>query len=215
MINIYFFGDSILFGQDMSVEKTWVVRIGSFFNNVSVQNPSVNGDTTRLGLERMPHDVQNHNVDILVLGFGMNDCNYWETDNGVPRVSPDGFKANLKEMIKRARVNGVKEIILHTNHMSPKKKLMCKQTFTYQESNAYYNEIIREVASEDRELLFLDIEKMINEYLEINNLDSRSHVLSDEVHLNELGHDLYFNYMKEVLQKAICRIEERQDCCDA
>ena len=212
MIDIYFFGDSILFGQDMSIEKTWVVRLGSLFDNVRVQNPSVNGDTTRLGLERMPHDIQNHNVDILVLGFGMNDCNYWETDNGVPRVSPDAFRANLKEIIKRARVNGVKEIILHTNHMSPKKKIMCKQTFTYQESNAYYNEIIREVASEDRELLFLDIEKMINEYLKINNLDPRSHVLPDEVHLSELGHNLYFDYMKEVLQKAICRIEERKEC---
>lgn len=30
-MNIYFFGDSISFGQDMSVERTWVNRIGEHF----------------------------------------------------------------------------------------------------------------------------------------------------------------------------------------
>ena len=42
-----------------------------------------------------PYDVQSHEVDVLVVGFGMNDCNYWMTDKGVPRVSQNAFRANL------------------------------------------------------------------------------------------------------------------------
>ena len=207
-IDVYFFGDSILFGQDMSVEKTWVVRLGAEFENLRIQNPSINGNTTRQGLERMPHDVQQHHVDILVLGFGMNDCNYWETDNGVPRVSPNAFKANLEEMIERARVNGTKEIVLHTNHSSPKKKKMYGHDFTYHDSNARYNEIIRQVAREDERLIFLDVERLIDTYIIDNSLEEGAHVMSDQVHLNELGHELYFRYMKDMLQIAVERVEK-------
>lgn len=206
MIKTYFFGDSIMFGQDMSMEKIWVTRLGEAFPELMIQNPSVNGNTTRMALERMPHDVQSHDVDILFIGFGMNDCNYWETDKGVPRVSPLGFEANMKEIIERARVNGTKEIILHTNHSSPLRKKMCGQFFTYHDSNAKYNDIIRKVAREDNSLLFSDIEAEIDKYLKDNNLPDNAHVLPDGVHLNELGHKLYFEFIKPALRIAVDRV---------
>lgn len=101
-----------------------------------MQNPSINGNTTRMALERMPYDIQSRNVDILVVGFGMNDCNYWETDRGLPRVSPQAFKANMNEIVKRAYASGIKKVVLHTNHTSPVDKQMCGQNFSYRESNA-------------------------------------------------------------------------------
>lgn len=65
-----------------------------------------------MALERMPFDVQTHKVDILVITFGMNDCNYWKTDQGLPRVSPDAFEANMKEIIMRGFRFGSRTVII-------------------------------------------------------------------------------------------------------
>ena len=112
---LYFFGDSIFFGQGVSPHKTWVTRLSQRVSDafagvceLVVQNPSVNGNTTRLALERMAYDVQAHRPDVLVVQFGMNDCNVWQTDSGRPRVSSAAFAANLAEIIERGRKFGDK-----------------------------------------------------------------------------------------------------------
>ena len=107
LIKIFFFGDSICFGQYTSPHESWVTQISEKLNEVAserqfkilIQNPSVNGNTTRQALERMPYDVQSHEPEILIVQFGMNDCNYWETDRGMQRVNPQSFEANINEII--------------------------------------------------------------------------------------------------------------------
>jgi acyl-CoA thioesterase I len=71
-----------------------------------VANPSINRNTTRMALERMAYDVQTQDPHVVLVQFAMNDCNYWETDRGLPRVSPAAFKAKLHEIILRARTFG-------------------------------------------------------------------------------------------------------------
>jgi acyl-CoA thioesterase I len=110
-LRVVFFGDSICVGQGVSLFKGWVTKIASGLDLLSqeigreivVVNASVNGNTTRQALERMPYEVQSHGVDILLTQFGLNDCNLWLTDGGLPRVSADAFAANLKEIIARGR----------------------------------------------------------------------------------------------------------------
>jgi hypothetical protein len=57
----FFFGDSICFGQGVSPHQVWVARIAADLAAtfadaaITVQNPSVNGNTTRAALERMPY----------------------------------------------------------------------------------------------------------------------------------------------------------------
>lgn len=154
-VNIFCFGDSISFGQEVSVQNTWVCKLATALSReyptvkFVVQNPSINGDTTRMALERMPHDVQSHHVDILIIEFGMNDCNYWDTDQGVPRVSPEAFKANMHEIISRARAFSIPHILMHTNHPSTKANVMINTNLRYYESNYQYNEIIRTIAKEE------------------------------------------------------------------
>ena len=48
--------------------------------------------------------MQELEPDVMTLQFGLNDCNCWETDRGLPRVSEEAFRANLIEMIERARL---------------------------------------------------------------------------------------------------------------
>ena len=121
---IVFFGDSICFGQGISPHLIWVARLSreverrydSSPNALIVHNSSINGNTTRQALERMPFDVQSHGVDAMVLQFGLNDANFWVTDRGLPRVSESAFCANLEEIIERAVKFGARHIQLHTNH---------------------------------------------------------------------------------------------------
>lgn len=209
-MNIYSFGDSISFGQGVSLERCWFTRIGETLRkkfpeyDTLLQNPSVNGNTTRMALERMPHDVQEHEVDILLIGFGMNDCNYWLTDRGLPRVSPSAFRENLKEIIDRAFHFGVKEVILRTNHPSPRTDLMTHTNITYGESNRYYNSMIREVAGERSRVIFTDIERIF-EKIHRGGVFYEELTLPDKVHLSPAGHDLYYDSLYPVVETAVIK----------
>lgn len=206
-LNIYFFGDSIAFGQGVSICDTWVCKTAQYLKNhyeqkgikTIVNNMSINGNTTRMALERMPFDIQSKEIDILVVEFGMNDCNYWETDCGCSRVSPMAFEANLEEIIKRAGIFKAQNVLLLTNHISGKNsETMPHTTITYQQNNEKYNEIIRKVASKNSDYVHLvDIEKYFQE--EINKSESpekqiKDHLLPDLIHLSPLGHEIYYRY---------------------
>src|SRR6185437_14172947 len=100
-VRVTFFGDSICVGQGVSIYRGWVTRLAEELDThcnvrakLIVTNASVNGRTTRQALEDMPYNVQGHGVDLIVIQFGLNDCNYWLTDRGNPRVSLEAFKAN-------------------------------------------------------------------------------------------------------------------------
>ncbi|MDC0196961.1 SGNH/GDSL hydrolase family protein, partial [bacterium] len=118
---------------------------------------SINGNTTRQALERMPFDVQRYGVDILCIQFGMNDCNYWETDRGLPRVSPDAYYSNLKEMVSRGFQFGARIVLLPTSHPTPH-IIPNEQNLSYEQNRRKYSSIVREVVAETNAEL-VDIEK--------------------------------------------------------
>jgi lysophospholipase L1-like esterase len=218
-VKVFFFGDSICFGQGISLFMGWVSRLSeklwqygnSIGTEIHLTNTSINGNTTRLALERMPYDVQSNQPDILIVQFGMNDCNYWETDGGNPRVSLKAFEANLCEIIQRARSFGVQKIILNTNHPSARDKMtMAGTNITYQESNSLYNEAIRRVAHQNTDGLvsIVDIEKRFFEHFQKSGGNPADFVQKDLLHLNEDGHDLYFDIYYPHLLSAVNSILE-------
>jgi lysophospholipase L1-like esterase len=157
-----------------------------------VQNPSINGNTTRMALDRMAFDVQAHRPDVLIVQFGLNDCNVWESDQGLQRVSPRAFVANLAEIIARARNFGAKEVILGTNHPTTRvRNTMPKCDCTYEDSNRQYNELIRNVAMTHGTRL-VDVERAFRTLTSDNNSLS-DFLLGDELHLSERGHDVYLS----------------------
>ncbi|WP_133126951.1 SGNH/GDSL hydrolase family protein [Legionella nagasakiensis] len=212
VIRYFIFGDSICVGQGVSINKGWVVRIAQdieIFNlknskNILLANSSRNGNTTRQALERMPYDVQSQGVEILSIQFGLNDCNYWDTDNGLPRVSPKSFEANLEEIIARGVVFGAKKIMIHTNH--PTLRDSVKSGFlshSYDENNRIYSQIIRKIAHNNEYVTLIDIEKKFNQFCENESVELKSLLLPDGLHLSVLGHELYYKsispYINEVL----------------
>lgn len=87
-------GDSCTFGQNVRADQAWPHRLWALTGH-DVRNLGVNGDTTRLGLERWHRDVDLVKPDVVVIQFGHNDANLW---HGRERVSVDAYRANLHEM---------------------------------------------------------------------------------------------------------------------
>ncbi|MDQ3919767.1 MAG: GDSL-type esterase/lipase family protein [Acidobacteriota bacterium] len=215
-IRVFFFGDSICFGQGVAIHRGWVTKISAsltevgrqYGREITVTNASINGNTTRQALERMPYDIQSQAADILVTQFGMNDCNYWQTDGGNPRVSPKAFGANLEEIIARAFSFGAREVLLNTNHPTARdQELMPNAGVTYQQSNERYNQIIREVAAGfDERVTLIDVESIFKTCTENKREALLRLLLPDLLHLSETGHDIYFEAVYPKVLSAVMRL---------
>ena len=201
-LRITFFGDSICVGQGVSIHSGWVTRIAAELDRVAetygseivVTNASVNGNTTRQALERMPYEVQSFGVDVMIVQFGLNDCNHWQTDRGLPRVSPEAFAANLKEIMDRGRLFGARRIFLHNNHPTTRdRETMPGTSTTYEASNRRYNAIVRQVAAEaPDDVRFTDIESAFTRLVGGDRAKLQPFLLADGLHLSRQGHDVYF-----------------------
>lgn len=198
-----FFGDSICVGQGVSPHKTWAARLSAQVEaqmaqagrRVCVLNPSINGDTTRKALERMAFDIQAAGVDAILIQFGLNDANRWETDRGLPRVSEAAFAANLQEMIARARAFGAGPVLLNTNHPTTRDvQNYPHYPATYEAGNRRYNEIIRDVAARDGRIVLTDIEAVFLKRTAAG-VSLASLLLADGLHLSEAGHDIYLEVL--------------------
>ena len=211
-IRVMFFGDSICVGQGASIHKGWVAKTAAHFDGVReglsggilVMNNSVNGRTTRQALEDMPYHVQGQSPDILIVQYGMNDCNYWLSDHGLPRVSPEAFKENLREIIRRGKHFGARYVLLNNNHPTNlTSEKMVNSDITFEDSNRKYNAVIRDLASElGGDILFQDIEMHFQSLLG-EGADLSKFLLDDGMHLGESGHQVYFDLISPVLANAI------------
>jgi lysophospholipase L1-like esterase len=211
-----FFGDSVCVGQGVSIHHGWVTRLAARIDEVAkllrqeiiVLNASVNGNTTRQALERMPYDVQSHGVGVLLLQFGMNDCNYWQTDHGLPRVSPKAFAANLEEIISRAFVFGAQRVLVNTNHPTARDRdLLPFTNTTYEASNKLYNSVIRGVvAGQNQKVILNDVETHFNRYVGNDRGKLKELLLDDGLHLSQKGHDFYYELVDPVVEKVIREI---------
>lgn len=215
-ITVVYMGDSITEGQFVHHSQRWTERVTRKIrtqmsklidtDQLHFFNRGISGETTRQGLERFPRDVQVLQPRVMTLQFGLNDCNCWDTDKGLPRVSEDAYRANLLEMIARARVFGATHIILATNHPTLRnRKLISGQTL--EERRIQYNEIVRDVAKKANVTL-CDIERAFAN-IDVDELGTMLMPEPDVLHLSELGHEIYANaiigYIAEAIEQTINR----------
>jgi acyl-CoA thioesterase-1 len=217
VIKFYLFGDSICFGQLVGSHQTWATYLAKELEEyaalklpVIVQNAGVNGNTTRQALERMYYDVLSHRPDYIMIQFGMNDCNYWDTDFGYPRVSEKAFMANIEEMVVKSTSAGCKHCFINTNHPSIKEKTVSKKFCNYDKSNRRYNHLIRKATKRLKSLKLpvslIDVEKKWISYLNSHEpVSLRSLLLEDGIHLSELGHSVYKQIIPPKVKAALSR----------
>lgn len=171
-------GDSITVGQHLEPpDVPWPMRL----NGERVIVAGVSGDTTRMGLERFPRDVQIHEPEVVVIQFGHNDCNRWETDRGLPRVSPDAYVANLAEMIDRCRTFGA---VPYLCTLTPSKR-----SEQHARDVEWYDGLLRGVA-ERRRVPLIDVRAAFT---------SDDLLIADGLHLSAEGHRVYARAVSMVL----------------
>ena len=163
MTRVVCIGDSITAGQHLD---DGVAAWPEHLPGVTAYAKGVPGDTTRLGLERFPRDVQGIEPDVVIIQFGHNDANRWQTDRGLPRVSLAAFVANLEEMLDRAAAFGMEPVLctLTPSFRPEPHPTDCRA----------YDAMIRAVAAR-RDVRLADV----------SGLDE-SHAL-DGIHLNDAG----------------------------
>ena len=204
---ILFFGDSIFVGQGHSIYNGWLTRLAKDIEDSNekylVINSSVNGRTSRQALEDMPYATNNLNIDSIIIQFGLNDCNHWVTDHGLPRVSPEAFQANILEIVSRAKAMGIKKIIVNNNHPT-NVGVLRNLNIDYDDWSRKYNQLIRDIYQNSKnDIYFNDIEKKINKSMVKNNYLIKDLLMDDGLHLSATGHDLYYEIQKEFLEKII------------
>jgi lysophospholipase L1-like esterase len=207
-------GDSITFGQFVepehrwtSVVRKWLMERFCWGMEIHAVNCGVPGETTRLGLERFPVAVQQVEPQILTIQYGLNDCNCWETDRGLPRVSARAFEANLVEMIARARQCGTEEIILATNHPTLRQRPMVSGE-SYEAANWRYSEIVRSVAKECAVTL-CDV-RMVFERYEDGGLQQMLLPAPDQLHLSVEGNRMYAATIMPYVVEAVEAVTARR-----
>ena len=197
LITIVCMGDSITFGQHLDPTLRWSSLLHAHYDarfqdtdiHVQVLNCGISGETTRMGLERFPNDVQSAQPDIMTLQFGMNDCNCWLSDHGLSRVSLPAYRANLVEMIERARRSGCRHIILSTNHVSLRRKPMLSGE-RYDDANARYSRTLRAVADE-MGVALCDMRRTFESFA-ADELERLLLPYPDHLHLSAEGNKVYF-----------------------
>jgi len=208
ILSLVYMGDSIIFGQYIDAKLRWTSLVTERLQKLFLDTPAhiyavnrgVSGDTTRMGLERFPTDVQKERPDILVIQFGLNDCNCWLTDQGLPRVSDAAFQANLVEMVVRGQRFGAKRILLLTNHPTLRCKVMPSGE-PYEQANARYSEIIRQVAVETKTSL-CDIRQAFAGY-PTSRMEDLLLPYPDGVHLSIKGHCVYVDIVWPCILEAV------------
>jgi lysophospholipase L1-like esterase len=171
-------GDSITYGQRLDPQQAWP----QLLQIKEVIPAGVPGDTTRLGLERFPKDVQNVGPVVVVIQFGHNDCNRWQTDRGLPRVSPRSFQANLIEMIDRSRTFDIQPVL-------------CSLTPSYRSEEhardvTRYDQIIRRTADDETVPL-----------ADVRAAGEWAMLTLDGLHLTAEGHRLYAAAVEATLHR--------------
>jgi lysophospholipase L1-like esterase len=217
-LTVVFMGDSITEGQYVHHSLRWTelvaARLRRRFQGDSNDlhfffNRGMSGETTRQALERFPRDVQNARPDIMTLQFGLNDCNCWDSDMGLPRVSELAYRANLLEMIQRARHFGAKHVICSTNHPTLRHKtLACGESLEVRRER--YDDIVREVVAATGVTL-CDIDEGFKRRSSGQPLADLLLPEPDVLHLSPAGHRLYAEIILEYLEAAIEDLTARSE----
>lgn len=201
-MNIICFGDSITQAADRSEGDRWPTvlqialddwRVGTY----RVFNRGLGGNTTANGLARFADDVLPLLPGVLVVEFGINDCNH-PTWRRVPAVGVEEYKKNLREFHRICRANkGV--CVFVVNHPLSRAKLPQGNGRTLHANLQPYNEAVRLLAAELKAPV-IDLPMMMSEWA----VKLADFVQEDGIHLTADGNHMYaamvFDRLQEILK---------------
>lgn len=189
--SICIFGDSTAWGAWDMEKGGWVNRLWFYVgkrdeNYVEIYNQSISGGTTETILERFENEAKIRNSEAIIFQTGGNDASYDKPGNFM--VSPEKFKSNLEEIIKRAKKITDKIVFMDLKNCDESKTTPVSWIPIYytNENIEKYSKIMEEVCKENS-IPFLDIGLLNNEDFD------------DGLHPNAEGHRKIFTKVKDFL----------------
>ena len=188
-VKIVGFGDSITgVYYHTGGRRAWPEMLGVALQRVYPQaklemiNAGVSGGNTASGLARMAKDVLAHQPDLVVIMFGMND---------VVAHGPEVYEANLRTMVAKCRAINAQVLLCTPNWIAPNNGSRDLTKLTA------YAEIVRKVAAE----LAVPLTDCFAVYEAAHARDVRewTKLMSDGIHPNMRGHELFAESMAETI----------------
>jgi lysophospholipase L1-like esterase len=179
-VRIVCFGDSVTgVYYHTGGRRAWCDLVGLALRrlypgaHVEMINAGVSGNNTSHALQRMEADVLRHDPQLVLVMFGLND---------VVGITPEGFRANLGQIVQRARQRGAEVILMTPNAVSP------GDSARTPEKVAAYAQITREVGRE----LLVPVADTYQAFHSVQTADNTAWVrlMSDAIHPNMRGHKL-------------------------
>lgn len=131
--------------------------------------------------------VERFTPDILVIAFAIND---WLVDPVSPDdISVEEFKKNINEMIDKAKALGTIPVLLT---ISPVRGSQYSKGHFYKD----YIEAIRTISATRNDVLLADANAVM---MDINQ-DLYQDIFYDDWHVNQKGHDIYFQTLRKTLR---------------
>jgi lysophospholipase L1-like esterase len=180
-VRIVCFGDSITgVYYHTGGRRAWCDLLGVALNRIypkariEMINAGISGNNTAAALKRMEVDVLTHNPQLVVVMFCMND---------VAGLTPEAFRANLAEIVRRSRDRGAEVVLMTPNSIYPDDPRRPPSRVVQ------YVEIVRQVGLE----LSVPVADCFRAYEEIRDIDRRAWIqlMSDTLHPNLRGHKLF------------------------
>ena len=187
------FGDSTAWGAWDMEKGGWINRLWLYVgkreeNYVEIYNCSISGGTTDTILERFESEAKVRGADAIIFQTGGNDASYEHTP-GNYMVSPEKFRENLEEIVKRAKKITDNIIFMDLKNCDESKTMPVSLIDIYykNENIKKYVDIMADVCQKN-DILFMDLKP-----LEKDNFD-------DGLHPNAKGHEKIFNQVKDFLE---------------
>ena len=202
------FGDSIAHGMGDFEQGGWVARLRKFLDQKNLSDPEnsfgvyelgMSGNTTDKLLERFKVECnarlaerEEYNEQAVILfSIGLNDTQFLHKEDKM-RISPDGFKKNIRKLIDGSKKFKAKIIFLGLTSVDDMKTnpIPWNLNKSYLNGNIKkYNEIMKDVCDKQG-VLFIDI---------FGRLEKED--LYDGLHPNAAGHQKIFEIVKDFLIK--------------
>jgi len=185
---------------------------------VKVINAGIGGNKTNQARARLKKDVLDHQPDMVVIQFGINDSavDVWKTPPATkPRISRDQYETNLRNLIKTLRDNRIQVILMTPNSMrwvGKIKKLYGKPPYDPEDPHGFnvflklYAETVRKIAREDNVPL-VDVYFAFENYAKQKG-HSAHDLLSDGMHPNAAGQKMVADLLIPQIKKML--IEEKK-----
>lgn len=168
-------------------------------------NSGIGGNTTVAGKSRFTRDVLDHNPDLVIIQFGINDStvDVWKDPPAeASRVPMDLYVENLAYFLDTLKKQGTQVILMVPNCLrwtSTTQKMYGKPPYDPNDPDGFnatlrpYTDCVRRIAQEFSVPL-IDVYAAFQEYGAVEG-QSVDDLLSDGMHLNNKGHQLVANLL--------------------